>query len=446
MAAKLVQIVTGPYRLPNGATYATGDVAALSDTHYNAIPAADAARVAVLPSSSATAPPLDVAKRYTDTAVAGGVYPVAMADLAAYIMHGESPRNLIREALRRGYTFVHASQVLAALEGRGTLPAKPMFLSFDDGRRQLVDIVHPAVVEFGVKATSFITSDFAYQRTVDPGLQSEAPGITWSQAATLHSSGLWEWHNHTQRHVSLITQDSGTRRAELAECNRAINAELGVPLPTTIAYPFGFFDLNTINDCKAVGLRAGFAFRTRTGAPWYSTPGTHPWVIQRQGLAGDTFDHCLNTVYFHWGYDLTGERNGNNVLGYWTFPATGGLTGLTAGGEDVRVDCRTALTEVYAETADYFAVRPQSAIHFEFKGWSEVQTAGTGFIRVAQYTGSKSLLGYAICRNFSGSVNEISEGQVELDPLCRFIKIQVGGDADYNGIIHMQRGIFDRVW
>ena len=168
-----------------------------------------------------------------------GIYAIRGLDLASVMGHVEDPTFVIKAALRRGFEFVWISDIYKALVGNGSLPEKPILLSYDDGRSQLWSVVKPVIDTFGIKCNAFITSDFTDGNPdglVDASLSGFAPGATWANLQTMKATGLWEFHNHTRIHAQLPTQTAGAQISDLLVCNAAVLANLG-QTPLAVAYP-----------------------------------------------------------------------------------------------------------------------------------------------------------------------------------------------------------------
>ncbi len=69
---------------------------------------------------------------------------------------GEFRRALV--FLQKNFEFVTLSQVVAHFRDGASLPDYPVFLSFDDGLRETVDVIAPILKELGVPATFFLTA------------------------------------------------------------------------------------------------------------------------------------------------------------------------------------------------------------------------------------------------------------------------------------------------
>jgi peptidoglycan/xylan/chitin deacetylase (PgdA/CDA1 family) len=62
------------------------------------------------------------------------------------------------EFLRRNFVPVHLSEIVAALNGGPALPARSFHLTFDDGFREMHDVVAPTLLRIGIPATFFVNT------------------------------------------------------------------------------------------------------------------------------------------------------------------------------------------------------------------------------------------------------------------------------------------------
>lgn len=68
--------------------------------------------------------------------------------------------------LLKNFTPVTVQQVIAAVNGQGTLPSKAFLITFDDGLREVADIIAPMLHRKGVPAVFFLNSAFLDNRSL----------------------------------------------------------------------------------------------------------------------------------------------------------------------------------------------------------------------------------------------------------------------------------------
>jgi peptidoglycan/xylan/chitin deacetylase (PgdA/CDA1 family) len=139
-----------------------------------------------------------------------------------------------------GYEAVTLEMVERAWYGGGTLPAKPVVISFDDGYRPQFTFALPEL-----------------RRRGWPGvlnLKAEGSDLYTSNVEAMIDAG-WELAAHTIQHLDLTTLDSEQLREEVAGSREMLRREYGVPV-ADFCYPAGRFDETVIAAVKAAGYTA----------------------------------------------------------------------------------------------------------------------------------------------------------------------------------------------
>ncbi|MGD0576349.1 MAG: polysaccharide deacetylase family protein [Anaerolineales bacterium] len=128
-----------------------------------------------------------------------------------------------------GYHTVRVSQIAAALLGQGTLPQRPIAISFDDGWVDEFQTIFPLLQENGDVGTFYIPSTY-------PG----APGtVTWADLKEMASAGM-EIGSHSRTHGHLASMAHTQAWAEVRLSKVDLEKALGVTVDT-FAYPYGEF-------------------------------------------------------------------------------------------------------------------------------------------------------------------------------------------------------------
>lgn len=134
-------------------------------------------------------------------------------------------------AYLRDAGYVSASfDDLAAAFGGGAFPAKPVILTFDDGRDSQYEKAFPLLKKYGFTATFFVFTN-AIGR---PGY------LTWDQLREMRAAGM-AVASHSVFHPYLMKADDETLRREVTDSKATLEKGLGATV-TTFAYPFGLYD------------------------------------------------------------------------------------------------------------------------------------------------------------------------------------------------------------
>lgn len=153
----------------------------------------------------------------------------------------------------QGYQAVTLERVEDAWYRGGTLPAKPIVISFDDGYRPQYTFALPELRKHGW-----------------PGLlnlKAEGSDLYESNVKAMLAAG-WELAAHTINHSDLTTLEGAALEEEVAGSRRILRREYGVPV-RNFCYPAGRFDETVIAAVEAAGYEGatteipGFATRDK---------------------------------------------------------------------------------------------------------------------------------------------------------------------------------------
>jgi peptidoglycan/xylan/chitin deacetylase (PgdA/CDA1 family) len=136
-----------------------------------------------------------------------------------------------------GFQAVTLDEVETAWYHGGTLPAKPVVLSFDDGYRPQYTFALPELRRHGW-----------------PGLlnlKAQGSDLYTSNVKAMIAAG-WELAAHTIHHLDLTTLDPAQLRLEVAGSRAILRREYKVPVDN-FCYPAGRFDSGVVAAVKAAG-------------------------------------------------------------------------------------------------------------------------------------------------------------------------------------------------
>jgi peptidoglycan/xylan/chitin deacetylase (PgdA/CDA1 family) len=139
-----------------------------------------------------------------------------------------------------GYEAVTLEMVERAWFHGGTLPAKPVVLSFDDGYRPQFTYALPELRRHGWPGVL--------------NLKAEGSDLYTSNVEAMIDAG-WELAAHTIHHLDLTTLDSEQLKEEVAGSREMLRREYGVPV-ADFCYPAGQFNETVIAAVKAAGYTA----------------------------------------------------------------------------------------------------------------------------------------------------------------------------------------------
>ncbi len=170
-----------------------------------------------------------------------------------------------------GYKTVSARQAADYAAGRGTLPEKPVIITFDDGFESVYAYAFPLLKKYSMTAEVFVVGSICdfYSSANDHNLSYSY--LTWDEIKEMSDSGFVNVQNHTYNlHSNTAGRDgmkmkSGESEAkykkliteDLVKNNEKIKAATGKS-PAAVAYPFGSFGKVTAQTVGELGFSAAF--------------------------------------------------------------------------------------------------------------------------------------------------------------------------------------------
>ena len=141
-----------------------------------------------------------------------------------------------------GYQAIDMDALVRARTGQGSLPRRPVVITFDDGFQGCADHAVPVLRAHGFTAVFYLVAGLMGEtsRWMLPELGLELPLMTWDTVRTLAGEGF-QCGSHTVMHPRLAGLDPVQCRAELVDGRKRLEAELGRPA-VHLAYPFGSYD------------------------------------------------------------------------------------------------------------------------------------------------------------------------------------------------------------
>jgi peptidoglycan/xylan/chitin deacetylase (PgdA/CDA1 family) len=136
-----------------------------------------------------------------------------------------------------GYEAVTLEQVEAAWFDGGTLPPRPVVLSFDDGYRPQFTFALPQLRKHGWAGVL--------------NLKAEGSDLYESNVKAMVGAG-WEIASHTINHSDLTTLGAAALKEEVAGSRQILRRDYGVPVKN-FCYPAGEFDETVIAAVEAAG-------------------------------------------------------------------------------------------------------------------------------------------------------------------------------------------------
>jgi peptidoglycan/xylan/chitin deacetylase (PgdA/CDA1 family) len=136
-----------------------------------------------------------------------------------------------------GYEAVTLEQVQEAWYHKGTLPPRPIVLSFDDGYRPQYTFALPTLRKHGWAGVL--------------NLKAEGSDLYESNVKAMIAAG-WELAAHTIHHLDLTELGAAELKEEVAGSRKILQEEFKVPV-NNFCYPAGQFDETVVEAVEAAG-------------------------------------------------------------------------------------------------------------------------------------------------------------------------------------------------
>lgn len=192
---------------------------------------------------------------------------------------------MLREQLKyiedEGYTTLTIKQLRDYILNNSPIPNKSILITFDDGYMDNYSNAFPILKEFNMTATIF-------------SIASELDGSYYLSKEAIKEMcdyGI-DFESHTVTHPHLNKLQYDKQLEELIQSKKTLEGITGKEI-TSIAYPFGDFDDNSIKAAKEAGYSLGFT--TKLGL---SDRNDNPLTLDRIYISSeykmDTFKELLN--------------------------------------------------------------------------------------------------------------------------------------------------------
>lgn len=163
----------------------------------------------------------------------------------------------------RGYHPLTLSGFFSGIAG--SLPAKPIVLTFDDGYEDFYTYAYPVLKKYNITATVFLPT----------GLLGNPGYLNWGQVEEIKGSGLVTFANHTWSHKSLLGISEDAVRSEIATAKTQLE-EHGLGPVEFFAYPYGSESQTVEKVLKELGIKGAF-----TTLPGWQQCAKLPYTFRR---------------------------------------------------------------------------------------------------------------------------------------------------------------------
>ena len=154
-----------------------------------------------------------------------------------------------------GYTPILPEDIARAAEGRGSLPDKPIVITFDDGYEGVMVNAEPILAAHGFKGICYAVVGLLAGEGPDRGSFDSGPLLSTNEAVAMNARGVVVIGSHTMTHP----RNNPHRLAGQIVPSRKALLDLGIDT-TDYCYPFGLHGYDFMYDAlHEAGFRTALA-------------------------------------------------------------------------------------------------------------------------------------------------------------------------------------------
>lgn len=184
----------------------------------------------------------------------------------------------------RGYESISFARLQEFHRGSGTLPARPILLTFDDAYADFEDYAAMAMREHGFDGTVFLpVGCIGGENTWDGGGE---PLMNWDDVRRVAADGT-EFALHSFNHDNYHDLSLEDMRVDLARCMAELDAR-DIPYRKVLAYPYGGFPRTEPmrTSMKELFRELGLEYAVRIGSRIERAHPRDPYEMKRVNVQG----------------------------------------------------------------------------------------------------------------------------------------------------------------
>ncbi len=158
----------------------------------------------------------------------------------------------------RGYTVIPLRRLVSSLAGKAPpLPDRSIVITVDDGHESVFTDLYPLVRRYHIPVTLFIYPS---------AISNARYALTWQQLQEMRGSGLVDIQSHTYWHPNFKKEKKRLTAREyedfvhhqMLKSREVLQEKLGGTVDM-LAWPYGIYDGELIEDARRAGYVAGFS-------------------------------------------------------------------------------------------------------------------------------------------------------------------------------------------
>lgn len=171
--------------------------------------------------------------------------------------------------LSQGYETVTVAQLIGWVNGTGSLPEKPVMITFDDAYESFYEYAFPILQQRNCKAVLGVVGRYADEYTASEDHHINYSYCTWTQLDEMVQSGLVELQNHSYDLHTYEGEKKGSMKVSgeaVGDYEQRLRGDVGRMqslceywcgvTPTAFVYPFGSVSAEALPVLKDMGFQA----------------------------------------------------------------------------------------------------------------------------------------------------------------------------------------------
>ena len=219
----------------------------------------------------------------------------------------------------KGYSTLSGNELISILQG-AIAPDRSIVITFDDGYRDTWHLAAPILKKYGMCALLFVVTskikEVSNSLSADWSEIDDERYLSWDEIHSMSESGLFEIHTHTHSHKR-YWQDSQSsldvKKNIIDDIATSIDElkKHGYTHPMHLAWPWGYFRHDWLDDAAVLGVVAMYTVRPGTNFTWQSNKFIRRIAGERLNshlalkifiLGNPVAGICLNVAASVWGY------------------------------------------------------------------------------------------------------------------------------------------------
>ena len=167
-----------------------------------------------------------------------------------------------------GYQTLTVAQLSAAMAGQnGSIPARPLLITFDDGFEDMHSVALPILTRLGLRSTVYIVTEQlgGKSRWLASEGEGERPMLSAGQIRDLDAAGV-DIGSHGHRHVALDELPFTEAIQEIDASRATLEEALGHRV-VTFAYPYGYHTSRIKRYLQTSGFESACAVKQALSHP-----------------------------------------------------------------------------------------------------------------------------------------------------------------------------------